>query len=428
MLENEDWHIALLIVRKVRGKLRRKGRRRLQQWAALSPENQHLLDEFSDRTTLIRQLLEYGEIDSEGIWDRLTAKIPSLRTVNTTPVYPQTSLRGRWDAIWHNHPWLGWILGTSFAVLAGVTVMLLLNRPTPERMTKPGRTATTPEITVASTKPIPHKEHKLQIILPNDSTLYADDLREGEIKKVDNIIISRERAGAIVYHNEGPGKNGLNKLVTPKGERYTIILPDGSKVHLNAASSLTFTTNFGLGERNVTLQGEAFFEVADHNPAPQKGKIPFVVNVPGKDTTRIFAVGTEFNVTAYEEDAFVKTTLLHGNVRVENPHRVISVKLQPGQQYVLYAQGKGRLITEADTIEAVAWKTDRFVFNDEPLHDVMRQLCRWYDVSVVYRVKTNIPISTSCFRTDSLTTVLQQLEGLGNLHYSIEDRKIVVER
>lgn len=163
-----------------------------------------------------------------------------------------------------------------------------------------------------------------------------------------------------------------NTLTTPKGRQFQLELPDGSKVWLNAASSITYPARFTGKERHVTINGEAYFEVA------KNAALPFKVTT-GKVTVEV--LGTHFNINAYDDEASINTTLLEGSVKI-NTQEIIQL-LQPGQQAQV-RQNAIQLVKNADVDQAVAWKNGVFSFAHAGLPAVMRQLSRWYNVEVVY--------------------------------------------
>lgn len=156
----------------------------------------------------------------------------------------------------------------------------------------------------------------------------------------------------------------INTLATPRGGQFQLLLPDGTKVWLNAASSIRYPTAFKGKERVVEIMGEVYFEVA------QDAAKPFRVKV---NNTTIDVLGTSFNIHAYEDEPYMTTTLLDGSIRVGD------ITLQPGEQ--LY---NGKIVRNADLAKIMAWKNGLFNFEDAKLEDVMRQLSRWYDLKVVY--------------------------------------------
>ena len=172
---------------------------------------------------------------------------------------------------------------------------------------------------------------------------------------------------------------GNHRITIPKGGQYRVLLPDGTKVWLNAESSLSYPARFDNGIREVELEGEAYFDVATANSA-RGNRIPFIVKTADQEIT---VLGTAFNVSAYPDEVLTRTTLVHGKVRVLSPRRGSGVLLDPGQEALLSPEGIET--RKADIASATAWKDGKFKFNEAELKDVMGQLSRWYDIEVDYR-------------------------------------------
>lgn len=224
------------------------------------------------------------------------------------------------------------------------------------------------------------------------------------------------RNGQILYDGEDRENAGMlyNTITTPRGRQYTLMLADGSKVWLNAASSLRYPATFSGEARKVEVTGEAYFEVAH-------SKVPFVVNVRGME---VQVLGTHFNINAYEDEAAIRTTLLEGSVKVSKGGR--SRMLEPGQQSLVNGDAAIKVQDEVNTDVILAWKNGYFSFDQTDLYAVMRQISRWYDVDVVY--EGNIPdrrFGGEISRNTNASQVLQILEE-SNIHFKIIERKIVV--
>lgn len=260
--------------------------------------------------------------------------------------------------------------------------------------------------------------NKAVLTLADGSKIALNDTKNGILAKQGNTSIKKTGLGQLAYvansvaaqvHNAK-----INTLSTPAGGEFQIVLPDGTKVWLNAASSLRFPTFFSGKERNVELTGEAYFEVAK-NPA-----MPFRVKVNQMNVT---VLGTHFNINAYEGEKTIKTTLLEGSVKITNGNAMAMLK--PGQQGSLAVNGDLQ-VKEVNTEEDVAWKNGLFIFNHADIQSIMRQLARWYDVDVVYQ--GNVPddeFMGKISRNAKLSEVLKVLE-LTNVHFQINDKKIII--
>lgn len=208
-------------------------------------------------------------------------------------------------------------------------------------------------------------------------------------------------------------------LRTPKGGQYRVELPDGTKVWLNAASSLQYPARFDGDQRKVNLSGEAYFEVA-HNP-----KQPFVVETARQ---QLSVLGTVFNINAYDEEEQTTTTLLEGKVALQSKAKMEKpILLYPGKQSVLLAdQFK---VAAVDKQEAIAWKEGKFVFNGSDIFAVMRQIERWYDVEVTYEGDmANVLFTGSLSRFADIGTVAEKLELTREIKLTIQGRRITVRK
>jgi ferric-dicitrate binding protein FerR (iron transport regulator) len=227
------------------------------------------------------------------------------------------------------------------------------------------------------------------------------------------------RNGQLVYDADQLSANRTvyNIMSTPKGRQFQLVLPDGSQVWLNAASSIRYPTSFTGKDRRVEITGEAYFEVA-HNPS-----VPFKVEV--NKQSEVTVLGTHFNINSYENEESVSTTLLEGSVQVKNQAGMIVLK--PGQQAKVTGLDKINVLSNVNLDKVMAWKNGVFNFEDATLQEVMRQLERWYDIDVVY--EKNIPkleFFGKMGKDLSLAAVLSGLEK-SNVHFRMEEgRRLVV--
>lgn len=234
-------------------------------------------------------------------------------------------------------------------------------------------------------------------------------------------IITKE--GAVVYADGAAvaaGKSEVAQYVlsTPRAGQYQAVLPDGTKVWLNAASSISFPQQFSSSERIVSIAGEVYFEVA-HEP-----NRPFKVKMNGQLIT---VKGTTFNVNAYEDasERTSYTTLITGKVEVlTDKGRVL--QLIPGQE--LTNDGVSQMVKVANTEMAIAWKNGYFLFDKEPLKNVMQQLSRWYDVRVEYTAGQQLEevYGGSISRSITLREALDILETIGDVGFAIQGNKVIV--
>jgi transmembrane sensor len=241
------------------------------------------------------------------------------------------------------------------------------------------------------------------------------DSATGKMMQQGNSTIHLQN-GQVVYTNSSAVQSeAYNVLTTPAGGQYQLVLPDGPRVWLNAASSLRFPAGFSGKERKVTLKGEAYFEVAEN------AKMPFVVEA-GNNVVQV--LGTHFNLMAYTEEPSTNVTLLEGAVKVM--HHTDTALLHPGQQAKLSDNHRIELQKLANTEKVIAWKNGYFSLNGEGTAVVMRQLARWYNTEIEYAGKIpDLKFEGSIKRSYDLTDVLAILEESG-IHFRVEGRKIIV--
>ncbi|MCO5240019.1 MAG: DUF4974 domain-containing protein [Chitinophagaceae bacterium] len=282
---------------------------------------------------------------------------------------------------------------------------------------------------------VPPGSNKAVLTLADGGTVVLDDVNNGVLTDEGGTRVSKQ-GDALVYSQEQKSRMistpVYNILTTPKGGQYSLVLPDGSRVWLNAASSIRYPVAFVDDFRLVEVKGEVYFEVAPYIRSGKK--IPFRVKILSErdeEKSQVEVMGTHFNINAYDEEASVNTTLLEGKVKVSIGMDTAtgSAVLAPGQQAQVrnsHNSLKIKVIKDVNLDEVVAWKNGLFMMNSAAIPSVLRQFARWYDVDVVYeegipegRITGDIP------RDMNLSEALKIME-LSGVHFKIEDRKIIV--
>jgi transmembrane sensor len=269
---------------------------------------------------------------------------------------------------------------------------------------------------------LPPGTNKAVLTLSNGSKINLNAAGNGVLAKQGNISVEKYDKGKVTYtanNNNAVVKPVFNTITTPKGGQYQVVLPDGTKAWLNAASYITFPTVFEAGKRDVEIGGEVYFEVAKNKEKP------FSVTCAGQKLT---VLGTHFNVNAYTEEAVIKTTLLEGSVKISNG--ADNVVLKPGQQSLITAgsENKIQVSSSVDLDEVVAWKNGFFQFNRADIRTIMNQISRWYNVDI--EVSGKLPdghYRGNISRNVNLSKVLKVME-LSGIHFTIEGRKIIVKQ
>ena len=268
---------------------------------------------------------------------------------------------------------------------------------------------------IDTTKDIAPGGNKAILTLADGTQIILDSVANGKLTNQGNTKIIK-LDGKLAYSSTGNSSEILyNTITTPNGGQYQLILEDGSKVWLNAASSLRFPSAFVGKQRNIELTGEAYFEIA------KNANMPFNVLV---NNMNVQVLGTHFNVMAYKDESEIKTTLLEGVVKVTSGGAVGLLK--PGKQARLDNSGNIK-IADADIETEMAWKNGLFLFDYTDIKTIMRQLSRWYDADISFEGNiTHKTFTAQISRNTNLSAVLKKLELTGGIHFKIEGKKIMV--
>lgn len=376
----------------------------LDQWLAQSPANQQLLHQLSDEEEWKQYLSVRTDTDTmEKAFEQFRKAAMQATVVDTTTeTHPSPAHRVHFIRKW------GWAAASVIIFFLGAGAYLWTTH----------KKDTAPATAVVKATEIPPGKDGAILTLSDGRQVMLDSLGNGIIATQNGAqVILNNNAVTYAEVNNRNAAVVYNTLSTPKGRQFHVQLPDGTDVWLNAASSIRYPTVFAGKERNVTITGEAYFEVAKNKEKP------FMVDVDGKATVEV--TGTHFNVNAYADEPRINTTLLEGSVRVVNQQSEI-VHLKPGQQAQLIGQ-KLSVINTADTDVVMAWKNGSFRFNNARLDEVLRQLSRWYDVEVIYeQTVPDIPFNGAIRRDFSLSQALLILEVM-DVHFSIEGKILIVK-
>lgn len=264
-------------------------------------------------------------------------------------------------------------------------------------------------------------ENKAVLILSGGKRIELNNVGNGDLAEQQDVKISKPDNGSITYtagsyNKNSPDKIIYNELSVPAGGQFHIILPDGTKAWLNSASSLRFPVSFTGINRQVELTGEAYFEVK------KDASKPFIVSV---NEMRVTVLGTQFNMMAYKDETSLQTTLVSGSVKLS--YKNASVIIKPREQAALLPNSNYFEVTEADLDKALAWKNGEFHFNNTPIETIMRQISRWYNVSVVYEGnKSSVRLSGIISRKKEVLQLLEILEATHKVKFRINGNQIMV--
>jgi biopolymer transport protein ExbD len=269
------------------------------------------------------------------------------------------------------------------------------------------------------------------LTLGNNSQIVLDEASSGEIAQEGGVSILKTDKGELVYKIRNSNKlstNDLNKyntISTPMGGKFKVILPDGSLVLLNAASTLKYPVHFDEKLRKVSFTGEAYFEIAKLEDKRKK-RVPFYVY---SNDQIVEVLGTHFNINSYDYEEYSKTTLLEGSVKIINEKSAAPAKiLKPGQQAVIKRGDVQTKIMIADEAQALAWKDGYFLFKNTNIKDVVNELERWYNVDIQYEDEMEFENITGYIsRNVKISSVLKMLQLSGIVNYEISGSKIIIK-
>jgi len=355
-----------------------------------------LLQSYRDELSLSDNVWEDDDHNEEEVYARIWEKLRESR-------YPDHPFKKN-----NNHIW---IKAAALLFLAGPAVWLYV------RPLKPSQLVTKTK-TQQQTAVIRPGGNKALLTLANGSSIVLNEAKNGKLTMQSGVQVTKAEDGILVYkpqERQSAAATEMNIITTPRGGQYQLILADGTKVWLNAASVLKFPAQFNGKERWVELEGEAYFEV-HKNPSA-----PFIVHTSGQD---VQVLGTHFNITAYSDENTIRTSLLEGRVNIFSGGK--TTPLTPGFEAV---SNQGTInVREADVQQSIAWKNGLFQFNDATIEDVMQQVSRWYDVSIVIADQP-LPLrqfTGTISRQVPITEMLEMLRYTG-VKFSVRGKQILVE-
>lgn len=373
--------LADLLCREVTGQLSESGRRRLQQLRA------EYRSEGPDPSGIVKRLRQGKEFDDTEAWKEFKVK---------------TAVKKRFIA--------RWCVSVAAVVLLFIGVSLVIKNWNREIQQHP----------LLTQQPIsPGK--CMAVITLGDGQQVELGSKNQALKEKNGTLLNLDSTSVRYQKNESATKELIyNTITIPVGGEYHLVLSDGSKVWINADSKLKFPVDFTRNEREVFLEGEAYFEVSKDQ------RHPFIVH-----TSRgaVKVLGTGFNVRDYSDEAKVVTTLVNGSVAYcSEKHLSEPVVLQPGFQ-VEDKEGGDLQPKKVDVMMYVGWKDGKYIFENTTLEEIMQVLSRWYDVAVFYRNEQvkNLHFTGDLERYDNINDFLEFMEIGGNVHFSIQGKTIMIE-
>ena len=407
-LDEGAYRIAYLIAGYVRQTLTEKEHDELDDWITADDKNMQLFEELTDEKNIEANLAWMDQVKSQ----------QSYETLQQAGKFKRSSKRFKFNP--------AWIAAASVILL----VAFFIFRNTDNS------NANNTQMASSDTIKLKPGGNRAILTFEDGSMIDLTKAKNGLMKNDNGADIIKLSDGIILYdpHKADENLSALHTLSTPVGGQFQVTLPDGSKVWLNAETTLKYPSRFTTGERKVEIHGEAYFEVAKDE------KKPFRVVLT--DSTDILVLGTHFNVMSYGNEKVKEITLLEGSVKVSTQasNKQQSVVIKPGQQVVFTHDS--RLTTHdssltihylpftihdnIDSEEITGWKDGWFVFHDAPIESVMRQVERWYDAKIVYKGEIKELFNATILRKEPLSKLLHLLEANGYVHFKTENKTIYV--
>lgn len=389
-MDESAYRVAYLIAGFIRHTLTEKEHDELDDWVNESDHNMQLFEDLTDEKNLIANLEWMDKMQTEQSYQAMQEKgafnMPPKKVYNKKV----------------------WFAAASVIVVLGVFFVYRYTN------SKPGSVE---DFVTTDTTLLKPGGNRATLTLADGKVIDLTYAKTGVIENDSGVNVNKTADGELVYEKGSSLGNAAvhHILSTPVGGQYQVTLPDGTKVWLNAASTLKFPPAFSGKEREVILTGEAYFEVSK-NPVQ-----PFKVSMA--DSTAVVVTGTHFNINAYQNEKKQQVTLLEGSVTVLNATNV--TKLEPGTQALI----QNRQITKdkvLDAEEITGWKDGLFVFHDAPIESIMMQIERWYDAKIIYKANIKQLFNATILRKEPLAKVLKLLELNGYVHFKTENNTIYV--
>ncbi|MBS1666361.1 MAG: FecR domain-containing protein [Bacteroidetes bacterium] len=389
-MDEKAYRVAYLIAGFIRHTLTEKEHDELDNWVNESDHNMQLFEDLTDEKNLTANLEWMDKIQAKESYESMQQKgafSPAQKKVSNRRI---------------------WLAAASVIIILGLFVVYKYS---------PSKSGNSNDLAASDTTLLKPGGNRATLTLPDGKIIDLTYAKTGLIEDGTGSHVNKTADGELVYVADSSGGNAaaLHTLSTPVGGQYQVTLPDGTKVWLNAASTIKYPPVFNAVERNVILTGEAYFEVAKNERKPFK--------VLMEDSTAVTVTGTHFNINAYQNEKEQQVTLLEGSVAVSNAAN--TAILEPGTQALI----KNKAITKnkvLDIEQITGWKDGLFVFHDAPIETIMTQVERWYDAKIVYKASIKQLFNANILRSEPLSKVLKLLELNGYVHFKIENKTIYV--
>lgn len=389
-MDEKAYRVAYLIAGFIRHTLTEKEHDELDNWVNESDRNMQLFEDLTDEKNLAANLDWMDKVQTKKSYQAMQEKgafnLPSQKFFNKRM----------------------WLAAASVIGLIGVFFVYRYTT------SKPGAVE---DIVTTDTTLLKPGSNRATLTLADGKVIDLTYAKTGVIEDASGAQVNKAADGELEYVNDSSISDAaaLHTLSTPVGGQYQVTLADGTRVWLNAASTIKYPMAFRGNERKVILTGEAYFEVTKDLSHPFRVRMP--------DSTDVLVTGTHFNINAYQNEKERQVALLEGSVTVSNGMN--ATKLEPGTQALI----KNKAITKdkvLDVEEITGWKDGLFVFHDAPIESIMMQIERWYNAKIIYKANIKQLFNATILRKEPLAKVLKLLELNGYVHFKIENNNIYV--
>ena len=397
--EEEARRIAALIVGYIKQTLNPEEHDELDAWVEGSDSNMRLFEELTDEKNLEENLRKLEAFKTGEAYDRVSSEIRQKK---------KNPFSRKWQ----------FTVAASLIVFAAIAVVVFYFTRSDFKQRQ--------KVTEVKAAEIGPGGKRAILVMNNGKRVQLNGNSDSTFHEFNSVILTKQK-DVLSYEPMKVGDSAIiyNTLLTPRGGEFQLVLADGTKVWLNAESSLRYPVAFIGNERRVELKGEAYFEVAASpvRVGERVGKRPFVISVNGKE---VEVLGTHFNINGYADNEVNKISLLEGRIRIRGEGSQ-GVVLDRGQEAEISPAGRVSIISSGDVEGAIAWKKGVFHFKDATIDEVMKEMSRWYDVEFEFRTKPTHHFNADIPRDVPVSKLIHFLELTNRVHFKVEGKKIIVD-
>ncbi|MCK9641182.1 MAG: DUF4974 domain-containing protein [Prolixibacteraceae bacterium] len=384
--------ISELIARDRIGQLSQLEKETLGKWISSSERNQQLYQRITDNSNLSARNSLYESVDTKRAWDKVSKGLITWQRRRVIQLL------------------IKYAAAIMIPIFIGVTTYWYLNEKT-HKMANP------------ITAIVPGTSHAVLVLANGENVNLSNDSTRNLVEDDGSIIKNTNKELSYAEQlSKDTKKTLLNTLIVPRGGEYTLLLSDGTRVSVNSMSKLVYPVSFTGNTRELTLEGEACFEVAK-----DKSK-PFIVSIKG---LKVEVLGTTFNIKAYPDDNQSFTTLVEGKVKLNSGIQSSNVSfLEPDQQAVYDPSTTGIVIQKVDAKQVVQWTTGRYSFTNQTLDEIMKTLSRWYDFKYRFEDESlkQIRFEGGLDKYKSIDPILDIIRETGKAKVSVTGKEVLFSK